>query len=300
VELSTAAACQPAGRTRFCSLARVAITAWLLVPGAAPAVVVETGDGSGNTSAPADDPGWLYVGKLGGLSAVYLGDGWVLTARHAAAATKVLRPKRSKTLGLAGAPHPLDPVPAIDIRNPDGSLADLVMLRLQSAPDLPDLEMAEQTPRLGTPVVMIGRGKDRVAALAYWRAAFSPGTAASHRYAGFDWTERNRKRWGTNRVERVGGDLPERSGVRTRVFATSFDRGGSEFEAQAARGDSGGAVFTRNAEGVWVLAGIMLSVSEFSGQGQRAIFGNLTLSAEVAFYRDQIRAVLDRGPTARR
>ena len=50
--------------------------------GAARAAVIAAGDGTGNTTAPADDPGWDSVGHAGGLAGVYLGDRWVLTANH--------------------------------------------------------------------------------------------------------------------------------------------------------------------------------------------------------------------------
>src|SRR5580698_7856406 len=46
------------------------------------AVLIATGDGTGNTTAPADDPGFANVGILASGSAIYLGDGWVLTAAH--------------------------------------------------------------------------------------------------------------------------------------------------------------------------------------------------------------------------
>ena len=52
------------------------------------AVVISTGDGSGNTTAPADDPGFANVGvSNNNLSGVYLGNGWVLTAAHVGNAT---------------------------------------------------------------------------------------------------------------------------------------------------------------------------------------------------------------------
>lgn len=65
---------------------------WILIcfcP-AGQAVVIVTGDGSGNTSASNDDPGWNYVGRVGDGSGVYLGkygptnnpSYWVLTASH--------------------------------------------------------------------------------------------------------------------------------------------------------------------------------------------------------------------------
>ena len=54
----------------------------LLLVQTASAVIIDSGDGTGNTSAPSPDPGWDHVGVASGLTAVYLGDGWVLTAAH--------------------------------------------------------------------------------------------------------------------------------------------------------------------------------------------------------------------------
>ena len=48
------------------------------------AVVFVSGDGTGNLTAPPDDFGLAHVGKAGGLTAVYVGGGWVLTADHVA------------------------------------------------------------------------------------------------------------------------------------------------------------------------------------------------------------------------
>ena len=57
----------------------------LTAPLSASAVVHTTGDGSGNTTPPPDDPGFANVGSTldpSGLSGVYLGNRWVLTAGH--------------------------------------------------------------------------------------------------------------------------------------------------------------------------------------------------------------------------
>ena len=45
-------------------------------------MIIASGDGTGNTTAPADDPGFANVGNRGGLTGVYLGRRWVLTANH--------------------------------------------------------------------------------------------------------------------------------------------------------------------------------------------------------------------------
>ena len=51
---------------------------------AGPAAAILVDDGNGNTTAPADDPGWQSVGRVGGLNGVYLGYGWMITANHVA------------------------------------------------------------------------------------------------------------------------------------------------------------------------------------------------------------------------
>ncbi|MFB3117676.1 MAG: hypothetical protein ACE1ZP_02830, partial [Myxococcota bacterium] len=40
-------------------------------PGDAQAVIIETGDGTGNVIAPPDDPGWANLGTRGSTTAVY-------------------------------------------------------------------------------------------------------------------------------------------------------------------------------------------------------------------------------------
>ena len=54
----------------------------VLVAHSVPAWAVLIDSGNGNTSAPADDPGWRNVGFLDSLNAVYVGYGWVMTASH--------------------------------------------------------------------------------------------------------------------------------------------------------------------------------------------------------------------------
>ena len=61
----------------------------LLILGVALCVVPKTSalallveSGASNTTAPSDDPGFIHVGKRAQFSAVYLGNGWVITANH--------------------------------------------------------------------------------------------------------------------------------------------------------------------------------------------------------------------------
>lgn len=52
--------------------------------------MISSGDGSGNTTAPVDDPGFGNVGARGNATAVYLGNQWVLTANHVGTGSVVL------------------------------------------------------------------------------------------------------------------------------------------------------------------------------------------------------------------
>ena len=62
--------------------ALLCLAAALIVPLDAAPVLIATGDGTGNTEAPAADPGFGNVGIVNSLSGVYVGNGWVLTANH--------------------------------------------------------------------------------------------------------------------------------------------------------------------------------------------------------------------------
>ena len=56
----------------------------LTVPLDAESVLISTGDGTGNTTPPAADPGFDNLGVVNGLSGVYVGNGWVLASGSAA------------------------------------------------------------------------------------------------------------------------------------------------------------------------------------------------------------------------
>ncbi len=117
----------------------------------ASAVLIGSGDGTGNTGAPADDPGWSHVGIRGGASAVYLGEGWVLSAGHMGPGA----------VTLGGVSYPAVADSAVPLRNADGSLADLVLFRIEGDPGLARLRIAERGFEGGTSAVLIGHGRDR-------------------------------------------------------------------------------------------------------------------------------------------
>ena len=241
----------------------------LLLALAAPtrALVVEA-DPDEVLRTPGPDTGFEHVGKIGGTTGVYLGEGWVLTAGHVGAGE----------LRLDAASHPAVPGSWVPLRGAAGGIPpDLGVFRVAPSPTLPRLAIAGRGPRAGEPLLLVGCGNGRGERFE-WDGRI-----------GFRWTSSNARRWGTNRVAVVGFDAPG-AGRSTRVFATLFSAG-ERHEAQAAIGDSGGAAFVRR-RGVWVLAGIMISVVNFPGQPpQTAVDGNETQLADLSHYRDEILAL---------
>jgi hypothetical protein len=151
---------------------------WLILLtalGARPAlaVVIDSGDGSGNTGAPADDPGWSNVGVLGKTAGVYLGNHWVLTAGHAGARELQLGDRLFEAV-QGKIRHRLFTRPALE--------ADLQLFQLRESPELPRLRLASSAPRAETQVVLIGSGLDRSPSLTAWSRSWKvvPLGEASH------------------------------------------------------------------------------------------------------------------------
>ena len=78
----------------------------------------------------------------------------------------------------------------------------------------------------------------------------------------------------------------------TRSVAVAFDPPGAEtatrHEAQAAVGDSGGAVFVKR-DGIWLLAAMMTSVTGYTRAPARtSMYGDTTYAADLSSYRAEI------------
>lgn len=250
--------------TAFWSRLAVAL-ACLLVAAPAPAVLIASGDGTGNATAPPADPGWSHVGAVNGLSGVYLGDGWVLTANHVG----------TGPITLGGVSYPVVPGSSVRLEHTPGVLTDLLLFRLISDPGLTTLPIAATPPPLSTQAILIGRGRDRGI----------PYTFLGH--AGWRWASSYAQRWGTNAVSQASFQL-NLNGQPLRALGFSFDDlGGTSPEAIATTGDSGGAAFVDDS-----LAGILVAVWFYGGQASASsVFGNGTYVADLSYYQDQILAV---------
>jgi hypothetical protein len=225
------------------------------------------------TAPVPEDPGWSYVGTRGGLSAVYLGGSFVLTANHVGAGDVV----------LDGTPYTFVPGTAVQLHNPDTTLADLLMFQIHpQPPSLPALPLwsGSVRPLVGTELILIGHGRNRGAATSF---DCGPGPASD----GYEWGAGHAMRWGTNFVEEY--PLPV---FNTQAFGSNFDAAGSAHEAQAATGDSGGAAFAWSGS-QWELAGILFAIGLCEDQpAATALYGNATYAADLFFYRDEIADVI--------
>jgi hypothetical protein len=275
------------GSSRTFSLVfKTAITSVLLsLPFALPAaaVIIDSVDGTANTTAPTpEDPGWDNVGTSlsGSLTALYLRNGWILTAAHVGIGD----------VSLAGVTYTAIPGTETQLDNGDGTFADLVVFGITPTPPLPDLAIRSNTNLPSGDVIMIGNGRDRGAASdsddpGIWTPAGEPSPAIE----GWYWLGSWSRRWGTNEVE----DYWTFSVVDTESFYTVFDGPGSSHtshESQAASGDSGGGLFAKQGND-WELAGVMWAVAEYFPDqisNTSALLGNATLVADLSFYRDDI------------
>jgi len=236
----------------------------VLAAAPAPAVLIASGDGTGNTTAPLLDPGWSHVGGIGGLTGVYLGDGWVLTANHVG----------MNTFSLGGILYPPVPGSSVRLEHTPGVFTDLLLFRIVADPGLAPLPIATSTPAIAAPAILVGRGRNRG----------DPVTWSGK--TGWAWLTSGAKRWGTNAVSGRNYDV-NLNGQPLRVLSFSFDSGGSVDEAIASLGDSGGAAFV-NGE----LAGILVAVWTYAFQpANTSLFGNGTYAGDLAYYSAQIAAI---------
>jgi hypothetical protein len=250
------------------ALLLAALTLWPPL-GDAQAVIIETGDGTGNVTAPPDDPGWVNLGTRGTLTVVYLGRRWVLTANHVGAGDVV----------LDGQTYSPVPGSAIQFENPDTSLADLMVFKVFGDPGLPRLAIPNSPPVVGDPFTAIGNGLNRGSATTFMGLG------------GYEWGVGDNMRWGTNIVS----DIDIWVGT-TYSFAATFtdplDPSATADEAAGANGDSGGGAFIK-AGSNWYLAGIIFSISQYIDQpSTTSIYDNELFAVDLSFYRDDILAVI--------
>jgi hypothetical protein len=183
------------------------------------AVLIASGDGTGNTTPPADDPGFTHAAIVSTNSGVYLGDGWVLTANHVA----------TGPVTIQGVTHA--PVPGTDVRllHAPGVWTDLRLFRIVSDPGLETLAIAAAPPAVNAQVTMAGHGRNRGSATSWMGVA------------GWTWLPSKTLRWGVNRVTDASETIVlggTRARPATRPSARTATRAGRSSSAARRTGRS--------------------------------------------------------------
>jgi hypothetical protein len=227
------------------------------------AVLITTNTGTENTTAPADDPGFANIANVIGLSGVYVGNGWMLTANHVGARPALLQ-------GVSYAP-----VPGSGVQFQD---ADLIAYKLLDAkPPLPDLTLASSPPTLGTLVTLIGNGLTRG----------TPTTWDGHN--GWNWNTSRAIRWGKNEISEVA-----KFTLNTHAFWIRFDsvQPAEEPESDIVIGDSGGGAFIGSGASA-ELIGILYARSTYTGQpANTSLYGTSGAIVDLFAYRTEILTLI--------
>jgi hypothetical protein len=270
----------------------------------AAAVVISGTNGSINTTGAGAGDGWNYVGTVGGASGIYLGQYggsyWVMTAAHVGPGNFTLNANTYSYVGGSVVP----------VLNPNNSPTDLIVFQISTQPpSLPNLVLADST-AFADDVVMIGNGRNRAASETTWHVdtGTTPNVWSSTTTpesditrTGYEWAPGNTKRWGENTVSGTTTISYSVSGTTRTVHSIVTDFDQLEGEGQAATGDSGGGIFHLNnnntplvsTDDFWELSGMMVTIGTFSGQpADTAVYGNLTYAVDIAYYKNQILAVV--------
>lgn len=260
---------------------------------------------TGTNVAPADDPGWNNVGRFTGSGAgtfIYLGNKKVLTAYHIG---QGIVGDPTKPISFNGNSYNTVAGSGVRLKNPDNSYTDLMVFELATDPGLPTLKISQATPDNGDALVMIGEGLYRQSSQTYWDVNTSDPSnwvwsevpmSGPWDYTGFKWSGSVGRRWGTNQMFDNQVDFNGLGAVKG--FATSFVIGATAQEANAATGDSGGAVFFKNPDtNEWELSGVMIGTGFLVGlnhpPSSATIDGySATLAADLSVYRSQILALV--------
>lgn len=283
-------------------LALLSIAAAAFLPGHSGAVIVAGGDGTQNAGPATPVTGAIgnNVGLVNGATAVYLQNGWVLTAAHVGSGS-VFFPALNLQFSFDGLQQRLT--------NPDGSQTDLLLFHLSGTPAL-------QSATIGTTsgaalaatqrsVVMNGYGQTRDVSLSYFDVSTNPWTVSGTptTEAGYFFSGPNALRYGSNQVVDYVPLLDYGSG-KTDSFITDFNPAQNPAAlAQGSSGDSGGPVFSQNPlTNEFELIGIMLAIGRTNSDltpGQPAntavynttTYGgndSITAIADLSSYRVQI------------
>ena len=256
---------------------------WSALAGPVTAIVMNEGEGFGTSPDRLVVSGHVGTVAGGGLTIVYLGEGWVLTASHVGA----------RDVEIEGQPYRKAPGPTVQIYNDDRTEADLIAFRILGNPDLPELpplEISETTPARGAFAILAGAGREKGsekrslagALRRIWRGRAEAGPS-----------------WGTNTIAGASERVAISNWVTDAIitdYSLVDDLFATPYEAQAVSGDSGGALFVADGD-EFVLAGVLFAASD---REQYTSEPSLTFAVDLARYREQILAAIEAEATDRR
>jgi hypothetical protein len=249
------------------------------------AVFVATGTPNANTSSPADDRGWSSMGIYNGAGAVYLGNGWFVTARHLGTAS---------TVKLDSVNYAVNSATWTSVTNSDGSYVDMRLFQVSDpgAISAPGIQVNTSALSEGESLTMIGYGRN-VSSIA--TNTYNGGLQTQVRY--YEGTTSQMK-WGYNQISGFSNQFESVGfGFFSDVFATTLSSG----SAQALDKDSGGGVFVYDGvSGTYVLAGLMIGAVRYQdGNGIFAVtdtgnpgINSRTYAVDLSAYSDQINQVI--------
>jgi hypothetical protein len=252
-----------------------------------------------NGPGDPDAPGFNNIGvsSTGSGSIVYLGGGWVITAKH----VTIGNPSQFVSPGgvfFGNGQYFIDESSIRQLHDPvSGGLADLKVFKIYGDPDLPtilDGYLPTTVPPAAAHVYMVGNGLTRGDAHVWnVNTAVMPWdwTGGPSVYSGFFEVTPRKVRWGENNVYETN-KFYDFGADSIRYFSTQFSNTLTH-EAQGSVGDSGGPVFWKSGS-KWLLGGIIITTTVYSGQpDSTAVFGNSnqTWVADLSKYRDEILSI---------
>lgn len=193
---------------------------------------------------------WQYVARYGlnNASAVYIGNGFLLTARHVAVS--------NSDIVINGATYSRDttftPVPIVIPGSPN-VVVDLQLQKIANPPNVSPLALAgPNTADTFQNSVLVGWGRGK-------------GSVTTQ---GWTWGNDSTRalRWGTNMTNFPAQTVTYTNGISYSYVAlsTAFNSNGGSDEATATLGDSGSALF-RSFSGSWTLTGITAAIEASQG-----------------------------------